>query len=277
MIKVNLGTTDGGSWRLAAASAYRGLRPATETTLLGARYRLRREARPRLAGDRDYAVLQALARGRHCILDVGANVGLTTLVMAETMAAEGQIIAFDASEDACALIRANVALNGRADRVLVVNALIAERSGLTLDFYGDAASGSASIIPGYLAHHRPLRKVTLALDDFIAHAHIVPELIKIDVEGAELQAIAGLRQTMHTIRPLLFVELHAWGDVVITDTVARLLPQLDALDYCLVYLRSGQVVTDPAVFADRGRCHVLLCPRQSPLLDQLATLPTEGL
>ena len=34
---------------------------------------------------------------------------------------------------------------------------------------------------------------------------------------------------------------------------------------------------NPAVFADRGRCHVLLCPRQSPLLDQLATLPTEGL
>ncbi len=243
----------------------------------GPRYRLRREARPRVAGDRDYAVLQALARGRHCILDVGANVGLTTLVMAETMAADGQIIAFDASEDACALIRANVALNGRAEQVLVVNALVAEHSGLTLDFYGDAASGSASIIPGYLAHHRPLRKVTLALDDFIAHAHIVPELIKIDVEGAELQAIAGLRQTMHTIRPILFVELHAWGDVVITDTVARLLPQLDALDYCLVYLRSGQVVTDPAVFADRGRCHVLLCPRQSPLLDQLATLPTEGL
>ena len=195
---------------------------------------------------------QAWARGGPCILEVGANVGLTTLVMAETMAADGQIIAFDASEDACALIRANVALNGRADRVLVVNALIAERSGLTLDFYGDAASGSASIIPGYLAHHRPLRKVTLALDDFIAHAHIVPELIKIDVEGAELQAIAGLRQTMHTIRPILFVELHAWGDVVITDTVARLLPQLDARDYCLVYLRSGLAGTDPAVGPPRS-------------------------
>lgn len=74
MIKVNYkGTTDGGSWQLAAASAYRGLRPATETTLLGAKYRLRREATPRVAGDRDYAVLQALARGRRCILDVGGG------------------------------------------------------------------------------------------------------------------------------------------------------------------------------------------------------------
>ena len=277
MIKSNLGTGGSGNWRAVAASAYRELRPSVEVTLVGVEYRLRREARPRDTGDRDYPVLQALARDKRCILDVGANVGLTTLVMSATMAAAGRIIAFEASEDACSLIRANAALNGLADRVLVVNALIAERSGLTLDFYGDAASGGASIIPGYLSHHQPLRKVTLALDDFIAQSTIAPELIKIDVEGAELQVIAGLEQTMRTIRPDIFVELHAWGDVTVVDTAARLLPQLAALDYGLVYLRSKAVVSDPAVFVDRGRCHVLLCPRESPLLDQLATLPTEGL
>ncbi len=277
MIKTNLGSGESGNWRAVAASAYRELRPAVDVTLVGVKYRLRREARPREAGDRDYAFLQALARGRHCILDVGANVGLTTLVMSATMAADGHIIAFEASEEACALIRANAALNGLADRVLVINALIAERSGLTLDFYGDAASGSASIIPGYLSHHRPLRKVTLALDDFVGQSNIAPDLIKIDVEGAELQAIAGLKQTMRTLRPVLFVELHAWGDVTVSGTAARLLPQLAPLDYCMVYLHSGEVVDDPAVFTGRGRCHVLLCPCESPLLGELATLPTEGL
>lgn len=277
MIKSNLGTAGSGNWRAVAASAYRELRPAVDVTLVGVKYRLRREARPRDTGDRDYPVLQALARDKRCILDVGANVGLTTLVMSATLAADGRIIAFEASEDACALIRANAALNGLADRVLVVNALIAERSGLTLDFYGDAASGSASIIPGYLSHHRPLRKVTLALDDFVAQSNIAPDLIKIDVEGAELQAIAGLAQTMRTIRPVLFVELHAWGDVTVGGTAARLLPQLEPLNYCMVYLHSGEVVTDATVFTGRGRCHVLLCPCESPLLGQLATLPTEGL
>ncbi|MBP8949007.1 MAG: FkbM family methyltransferase [Candidatus Promineofilum sp.] len=277
MIKSNLGSDGSGNWRAVAASAYRELRPAVDVTLVDVKYRLRREARPRETGDRDYRVLQALARGRRCILDVGANVGLTMLVMSATMADDGRIITFEASEDACALIRANAALNGLADRVLVVNALIAERSGLTLDFYGDAASGSASIIPGYLSHHRPLRKVTLALDDFIAQSHIAPELIKIDVEGAELQVIAGLEQTMRTIRPDLFVELHAWGDVTVAGTAARLLPQLAPLNYCMVYLHSGEVVTDATVFTGRGRCHVLLCPCESSLLDQLATLPTDGL
>ena len=132
------------------------------------RFRVRSEARPSDSGDRDYFLLQHLARDKGCILDVGANVGLTALVMAEAMRPDGRLVAFEASEKGCTLIRDNAALNQLAGRVLVVNALIAERSGLTLDFYGDAASGSASIIPGYLAHHRPLRKVTLALDDFVA-------------------------------------------------------------------------------------------------------------
>ena len=277
MIKSNLGSDGSGNWRAVAASAYRELRPAVDVTLVDVKYRLRREARPRETGDRDYRVLQALARGRRCILDVGANVGLTMLVMSATMADDGRIITFEASEDACALIRANAALNGLADRVLVVNALIAERSGLTLDFYGDAASGSASIIPGYLSHHRPLRKVTLALDDFVAQEEVAPDFIKIDVEGAELQVIAGLARTMATVRPLLFVELHTWNDITVAGTAARLLEQLEPPGYCLVYLRTKSVVTDPAVFADRGRCHVLLCPSESPLLGELATLPTEGL
>jgi len=276
MIKVNLGTT-GSGWQTAAGSIYHALRPTGEVTMLGARYRLRSKARPRTAGDRDYAVLQTLARGKRCILDVGANVGLTSLVMSATMAADGLIYAFEASEQGCYLIRDHIALNGLNGRVQVINALITERSGHTIDFYGDAASGSASIIPGYLAHNRPLQKATLALDDFINGMDIAPELIKIDIEGAELKALAGLTRTLQTIRPLVFVELHAWGDVTVSGTAAGVLELLQPLDYDMVYLRTKEIVTDPAILADRGRCHVVLCPRESSFGEQLATLDTGGL
>lgn len=276
MIKVNLGTT-GSNWHTAAGSIYHALRPTGEVMMLGARYRLRSEARPRIAGDRDYAVLKTLAQDKRCILDVGANVGLTALVMSATMAADGHIYAFEASEHGCYLIRDHTALNGLTGRIHVVNALIAERSGHTIDFYGDAASGSASIIPGYLAHNRPLQKATLALDDFIDEMDIAPELIKIDIEGAELKALAGLTRALQTIRPLVFVEMHAWGDVTVSGTAAGVLRLLQPLDYDMVYLRTKEIVTDPAVFADRGRCHVVLCPRESSFGEQLASLNTSGL
>lgn len=260
-----------------AATVYHALRPTAEATLLNSRYRLRSEARPRHTGERDYALLQTLARGKQCIFDVGANVGLTMLVMAETMAAGGRLVAFEASEKGCYLIRDNAALNGLANRVQVVNALVSDHSGYALDFFGDAASGSASVIPGYLAHHRALRKATLALDDFVARTALLPEFIKIDVEGAELAVLAGLATTMRAVRPLIFVELHSWGDMTVSGTAARLLPQLAEMGYHMIYLRTKAVVSDPAELAGRGRCHVLLCPDGRPLPDALATFDTTGL
>lgn len=264
-------------WRAVAQSIKRTLRPTTRVTLLGDEYMLRSEARHD-SSDRDYHVLRQLARGKRCVLDVGANVGLTSLVMSRgELAPDGHIFAFEASEIACHLIRDNIVLNGLAERITVVNALVAERSGLAIDFFGDAASGGASIIAGYLGHHRPLRKASLALDDFVSSADCVPDLIKIDVEGAELRVIEGLASTMRSARPLLFIELHSWGDLVVPDTAAALLRQLAPLDYCLIYLRTKKVITDPAVLSGRGRCHVLACPAESPFLGHLAELNTEGL
>lgn len=267
----------GKEWREVARSINRVFRPTARVTLCGTPYMLRVEARPK-GSDRDYAVLRQLSRGKACILDVGANVGLTSLVMGKgEMTADGRIYAFEASETACRLIRDNAALNGLAARITVVNALIAERSGLSIDFYGDAASGSASIIPGYLTHYHPLRKATLALDDFVRDSGATPDLIKIDVEGAESRVIAGLVETLRDARPLLFIELHSWADLTVSDTAGALLEQLAPLDYCLIYLRTKEIITDTAVLAGRGRCHVLACPVESPFLGELAQLDTTGL
>ena len=263
-------------WRNVARSINRALRPTARITLCGHSYTLRGEARPE-GSDRDYAVLSQLASGKRCVLDVGANVGLTSLVMGSAIAADGRIYAFEASETACHLIRDNVALNDLSDRITVVNALIAERSGLAIDFFGDAASGSASIIPGYLAHHQPLRKATLALDDFVADADCAPELIKIDVEGAELRVIDGLLDTMREKRPLLFIELHSWADLTVSDTADTLQQRLRPLDYKMIYLRTKEVIEDSSVLAGRGRCHVLACPAESAFWVELADLDTTGL
>jgi FkbM family methyltransferase len=276
MIKGDSPTIDK-EWREVARSINRVLRPTVRVTLAGMPVILRAEARPN-GSDRDYAFLRRLARGKHCILDVGANVGLTSLVMGKgEMEDDGRIFSFEASEAACHLIRYNAALNDLSSRITVVNALIAERSGLAIDFYGDAASGSASIIPGYLAHHHPLRKGTLALDDFVRDSGLRPDLIKIDVEGAELRVIAGLMETLRKARPLAFIELHSWSDLTVSDTADRLLEQLAPLDYCLIYLRTKSIITDPAVLDGRGRCHVLACPVESPLLDELDQMDTTGL
>lgn len=263
----------GGDWRGVVGTIRRALKPTERLVLCGESYTVRSESRG--DEDRDYAILRDLARDKQCVLDIGANVGRTTLVMARSpIAADGLLYTFEASEAACRLIQDNVALNGLAERVIVINALVAERSGLTIDFYGDAASGGASIIPGYLNHYRPMRKVSLAVDDFVDEFNCAPDFIKIDVEGAEARVLRGLTRTMREIRPLIFLELHSWDDVTLVDQARNVLDLLKPLDYQLIYLRTKEIVTDPEAFAGRGRCHVIACPAYSPFLDELAMLDT---
>lgn len=260
-------------WHEVTRSLRRMAQPTADITLLDQHLRVTSEART-AKGDRDYPMLRAMALGRRCVLDVGANMGLTAMIMAGAMEPDGALIAFEASEHACTLIRRNVQLNGLESRIQVVNAVLAERSGLLIDFYWDNASGGASIIPGYLNHRQPIRKVTLALDDFVEQTGLKPDLIKIDVEGAEGRVLDGLRRTMEWLRPLIVAELHSWEGTSLSQNAAAILTGLPLIDYEMVYLRTREIVRDAAVLTGRGRCHVVLRPIGVDLPEALGTVDT---
>lgn len=263
-------------WRAAAGQIARALFPTAQITLCGDRYQVVYEARKHKA-DRDYPFLQALARGRRCLLDVGANLGLTALVMAKAAGPEASLYAFDASETACQFIQRNAQLNNLAEQIQVVNAVLGDRSGLTLPFYWDHAAGGASTIAGYLGHRIALNKVSLCLDDFVRQQTIQPDMIKVDVEGAEQQALRGAEQTLREHRPLVFVELHTWDTMPMVQNAAGVLSLAHQFGYRMVYLKTKQVLEDVAMLAQRGRCHVLLIPDAQPDPAWLSGFDTTGM
>ena len=256
-------------WLLAARHIKRALalsinRRGYRVQLCGSTFRVGYETR-KGRQDRDYPLLKRLAQDRRCVFDVGANHGLASLVMSTTLARDGQIYAFEASEQACQIARHNLALNGIASRVQVINALVADQTGEAVDFYWDHASGGASLIPGYLGHYEPIKKATLTLDAFIELQSLAPDFIKIDIEGAEGRALAGMRKIMTSTRPDVVVELHSWQEMTVTDNAAQILEYLHTLGYQMIYLRTRSPVRDTQVLTGRGRCHVLLCPAESAL------------
>ncbi len=260
----------------AAREMKKAFLPAASISLLGSSFRIAYETRGARA-DRDYAFLQACAYDKRCIFDVGANKGLTALVMAAAQSVDGRLVAFEASELACEVIQENVRLNQLSRQVAVVNAVVAERSGLTLDFYLDAASGGASTVAGYLGHTRPLQKTALALDDYVQQSGLAPDFVKIDVEGAECRVLQGLSGTLLAHRPWVALELHSWDGMSVAQNAAGMLPLLGAAEYQMLYLKTKSVVTDAAVFADRGRCHALLLPQETAVPDWFAAFDTTGL
>jgi hypothetical protein len=94
----------------------------------------------------------------------------------------------------------------------------------------------------------------------------------VDVEGAEAIVLRGATRLLREVRPRIGLELHGWESLSIVENAARVLEVLSGVGYQMIYLRSREAVTDPKVFADRGRCHVLLLPSEAAKPTWLADL-----
>lgn len=246
-------------WGSALRAVKQTLLGPASVELRGRRYTVSAVSRG-MKDDRDYPTLEALARGCRMLLDIGANHGATSLVMAESAGPDARVVAVEASEMACRTILENTAHNGFGERISVVNAVVAERSGTTVDFFWDHASGGASLIEGYLGHRHAIHKVTLSVDDLVDGLERPPQLLKIDVEGAEQRVLEGARRSFERHQPIAMVELHGWQDMSLEKNAAAVLDWCRQIDYSMFYLRTRRAVHSASELRGRGRCHVLLVP-----------------
>jgi FkbM family methyltransferase len=175
--------------------------PGGETVLIDPAYR-------HLAWNaEEYAALKASVRPGMTVLDVGANVGAYTLLLAQWAGARGHVYAFEPAAASRAGLARHLAINGLADRVTIRREAVSNASG-TCRFVDVGTSGGNRIArpQDFTAGVVP----AVSLDDFCEACGVIPDLVKIDVEGAELQALRGARQTIARRRTslALFIELH---------------------------------------------------------------------
>lgn len=214
--------------------------------------------------DRDYEFLQRLASGSSCIFDVGANIGLTSILMAGS--SHAQVYAFEASESACVMAHENISLNREASQISLFNVVVGRRCGEMQRFFWNHHSAGSSMMRGRDGHTLELLKSTISLDAFVLATGVVPDFIKIDVEGAETDVLSGAQSLLGQHRPLVFVELHS-GDMTLPERVEAILPLLSQQGYRMTYLRTLEAIIESTQLRDRGRCHVLLTPEEAALPD----------
>lgn len=163
----------------------------------------------------EYEAFRAAARPGSIALDVGANVGAYTLLLAQWVRPGGRVYAFEPAPEAFAGLSEHLRLNALADTVVPVRAAVAATSG-TATLATDGLSGANRLAdaPGGETVQ------TVTLDEFCAREGIVPAFLKIDVEGAELDVLRGARETIAKAGDslALFVEMHPtiWAEMGIT-------------------------------------------------------------
>lgn len=125
------------------------------------------------------------------LFDVGANVGALSLAVA-TACPGLSVVGFEPDPEAADRFRRNLALNpAMSRRLALVDVALGDRDG-TVEFFpgGPGQCELGSMIPRAGAVARPTPCVRL--DSFCRGTGRYPDIVKIDVEGAELRVLEGM-------------------------------------------------------------------------------------
>ena len=142
------------------------------------------------------------------IYDIGAYHGIMTLFFASRGA---RVIAYEPNEANHARLIENIRLNKLTNVAVRKLALGAQARSGTLTYHPSMAGGGS--VNGNAAGTVAQRVEITTLDGDVAAAALpAPHLIKIDIEGWELEALQGARATLDAHHPALFLEMH--GDTM---------------------------------------------------------------
>lgn len=143
------------------------------------------------------------------LVDGGANLGLSALALAAGAPSHARLLAFEPNPRIGAMLRDNLARNG-LDRAEVREAALGAQPGEVL--LHDPSSAAVAFVAaadegvgGGVQHRVPC--VTL---DEVAQGFARLDLVKLDVEGAEMDAIKGGMATFRRLGTLVYVELNIW-------------------------------------------------------------------
>ncbi|WP_417539728.1 FkbM family methyltransferase [Marinobacter sp.] len=158
-----------------------------------------------------YATDRFDVRPGDVIIDGGAFIGDTAVLFAAKTAGDCQIHTFELLEENLALLQHNIERNGIADRVTVNRVALGDERGKELSIAVTRLQASMSLMfPG------ALKVPLIRLDDYVQDMGLERvDFIKFDIEGAEIPALEGARQTIETHHPRMALCLyHKWDDVL---------------------------------------------------------------
>ena len=202
------------------------LRPAYESLLGGMHggngmpwrvngidYRIDPKERPKFGQNYETETAAFLAKrvrsGMVCY-DVGANVGAYVLQLGHWSAPAGKIVAFEPNAGARQVLSRHVAWNGLTNRVQIIPAAVAAVPGEQI-LYAEGANGMSRLARPSNAlvetAHEDRVQVT-TIDAFCGAGNAPPDVLLLDIEGFEIEALHGARATILAHRPIIVVEMH---------------------------------------------------------------------
>lgn len=155
--------------------------------------------------------LMTMLHSGQIFFDIGANVGYYTLLGSKLVGSQGKVLAFEPVVRNLFYLYRHTVLN-KSRNVMIVPAACSNHLTIAKFSLGDnCALGhleqeDKSEI--YLSNDKVIVP-TITVDEVVKRIDILPDVVKIDVEGSELQVLQGARDTLIRRMPIIFLSVHS--------------------------------------------------------------------
>jgi FkbM family methyltransferase len=151
-------------------------------------------------------IAKNLIKPGNVVFDVGANLGILTLLFSKIVGLSGQVHAFEPNPNVMTHLRSAVARKS-ATNVILNETALGRMHGVIMLKTPESNQGEGSITKWRDAAHIPQTNVPLMrLDDYVLeHGLNRIDFLKIDVEGAEIEVLLGAQSVLKNLQPKVIV------------------------------------------------------------------------
>jgi len=227
----------------------------------------------RSVADYDDAWLFHISLNAKIVFDVGCNVGFSTLLIAQSKSIE-RIVLVEPNPSSLSISAENLINNDMSSNVMFIPRAASDKSGETLKLWtmsGAFAAASTDINfteTGSMTKNYIYVK-TITLDEIANKYNLYPDLVKIDVEGAENAVLNGATEIARKGKSTFLVEVHSSESMNIIENTEKILNWCKQVNYKAYYLREHAELNDSQSIEKRGRYHLLLIHRDRKYPDGL--------
>jgi FkbM family methyltransferase len=203
--------------------------------------------------DKSHDVLMGLVNPDFTILDIGTNIGSTLLQFANLTNEKGKVFGFEPDPINYKECVKNIGLNNFKNITVENIGLGNEKGSFNLVVDTETNRGGNRISFDNETQKSSTIINVERLDDWIQNKNISKvDLIKIDVEGFEMNVLKGGLETIKKFKPLLFIELDDNNLKQVGSTAEELIEFLEDLGYSIKHSETGKKITKNSDFVS---CH----------------------
>ena len=183
------------------------------------------------------------------IFDIGGFVGICTLFFARAVTGRGKVFTFEPNPQNYKEIITNLKINN-IKNVKVLNIGVSSRKGKKRLLYNPRESARGTydekIKKNMKKNFKNVKEISISvdtIDNLINKGQIErPDFVKIDVEGAEMDVLEGMIETVSKYKPELFIEIHG-ANLEQKKSIARnLLNYMTQNNYSIYHVELGEML-----------------------------------